>query len=88
MTKSKIFTLVQFSFLFVFSKLDPCITQTDLSTLFIFQTQPVTARSLETMIRLASAHAKSRLCKTVDLEDAQAAIELVEFAYFKKVGIP
>ena len=37
------------------------------------------------MIRLSTAHAKCRLSKTVDLEDAQAAVELIEFAYFKKV---
>ena len=51
-----------------------------------FQTQPVTARSLETMIRVSTAHAKARLSKTVDLEDAQSAVELLQFAYFKKVG--
>jgi DNA replication licensing factor MCM3 len=51
----------------------------------IARTQPVTARSLETMIRLSTAHAKCRLSKTVDIIDAQAAVELVEFAYFKKV---
>ena len=50
------------------------------------QTQPVTPRCLETMIRLATAHAKCRLSKTIDIEDAQAAIELVQFALFKKVG--
>lgn len=53
--------------------------------LFHLQTQPVTARALETLIRLSTAHAKARLSKTVDLEDSQSAIELVQFAYFKKV---
>ncbi|WAR16668.1 MCM3Z-like protein [Mya arenaria] len=38
-----------------------------------------------TMIRLATAHAKCRLSKTVDLKDAEAAVELIEYAYFKKV---
>ncbi|XP_021374912.1 zygotic DNA replication licensing factor mcm3-like isoform X1 [Mizuhopecten yessoensis] len=51
----------------------------------VARTQPVTARALETMIRLSTAHAKARLSKTVDLEDAQACVELVHYAYFKKV---
>lgn len=37
------------------------------------------------MIRLATSHAKARLAKTVDLEDAEAAVELIQYAYFKKV---
>ena len=37
------------------------------------------------MIRLSTAHAKARLSKSVGVEDAQAAIELVQFAYFKRV---
>lgn len=49
------------------------------------RTQTVTARALETMIRLSTAHAKCRLSKTIDLKDAEACIELIQYAYFKKV---
>uniref|UniRef100_A0A8B9K640 DNA replication licensing factor MCM3 n=1 Tax=Astyanax mexicanus TaxID=7994 RepID=A0A8B9K640_ASTMX len=51
----------------------------------IARTSPVTARTLETLIRLSTAHAKARMSKSVDLVDTEVAVELVQFAYFKKV---
>jgi DNA replication licensing factor MCM3 len=57
----------------------------DLDQSDLARTQVVTVRALETMIRLATAHAKARLSRLVELEDAEISMELVHFAYFKKV---
>jgi DNA replication licensing factor MCM3 len=52
------------------------------------QTSPLTARTLETLIRLSTAHAKSRLSAKVDERDAMAAEEILRFALFKEVLKP
>jgi DNA replication licensing factor MCM3 len=45
----------------------------------------LTARTLETLIRLATAHAKARLSPKVQVGDAKAAEEIMRFALFKEV---
>jgi DNA replication licensing factor MCM3 len=52
------------------------------------RTSPLTARTLETLIRLSTAHAKTRLATTVTERDAMAAEELLRFALFKEVLRP
>ena len=47
---------------------------------------PVTARSLETIIRLSSAHAKVRLSTTVTVQDVEMAVELMSFVLFHEIG--
>jgi DNA replication licensing factor MCM3 len=51
------------------------------------RTLPITARQLETMIRLATAHAKLRLSLTVDITDARAAFDLLNFALYHETQI-
>jgi len=46
------------------------------------RTIPVTARSLETVIRLASAHAKARLSDEVQTQDCQNAMDILSFALY------
>lgn len=49
------------------------------------RTSPLTVRTLETIIRLATAHAKSRLSGRVEEQDAIAAEAILRFALFKEV---
>jgi len=49
------------------------------------KTSPMTVRTLETLIRLATAHAKARLSNRVEERDAAAAEGILRFALFKEV---
>jgi len=49
------------------------------------KTSPMTARTLETLIRLATAHAKARLSSRVEQKDAEIAEAILRFALFKEV---
>ncbi|KAI1954986.1 MCM DNA helicase complex subunit [Ophidiomyces ophidiicola] len=49
------------------------------------RTSPMTARTLETLIRLSTAHAKARLSNRVDEKDAKVAESILRFALFKEV---
>ncbi|RMD40381.1 hypothetical protein DV735_g4741, partial [Chaetothyriales sp. CBS 134920] len=51
------------------------------------RTAPMTARTLETLIRLSTAHAKARLSATVTRQDAVVAEEVLKFALFKEVPV-
>jgi hypothetical protein len=50
------------------------------------QNLPITARSLETIIRLSTAHAKARLSESVENEDVECAVELMHFVLFHEIG--
>ncbi|OQE21350.1 hypothetical protein PENSTE_c012G05137 [Penicillium steckii] len=49
------------------------------------RTSPITPRTLETLIRLSTAHAKARLSNRVDDKDAKHAEAILRFAMFKEV---
>lgn len=49
-------------------------------------TSPITVRTLETLIRLSTAHAKARLSSHVEEADVEVAEEILRFALFKEVS--
>ncbi|SPQ99967.1 unnamed protein product (mitochondrion) [Plasmodiophora brassicae] len=50
------------------------------------QTLPVTARLLETLIRLSTAHARCRLAKEIGLVDCERALEILQYAMYTEVA--
>ncbi|KAG6331169.1 hypothetical protein ID866_7918 [Astraeus odoratus] len=50
------------------------------------KTAPLTARTLETLIRLSTAHAKARLSAKVEQQDAVIAEEIMRYALYKEVA--
>ncbi|KAF8559368.1 ATP dependent DNA helicase [Imleria badia] len=50
------------------------------------KTTPLTARTLETLIRLSTAHAKARLSAKVEQDDARVAEEIMRYALYKEVA--
>ncbi|KAI6648191.1 DNA replication licensing factor Mcm3 [Oopsacas minuta] len=100
---SKIFTLPFFiKYVQVARALKPSLTTTasdlisteytrlrsqDLTHTDIAKTQPVTARTLESLIRISTAHAKARISKYVEAIDVEVAISLINYAYFKDVSM-
>ena len=45
---------------------------------------PITVRTLETLIRLGTAHAKLRLSDTVTIEDIQVVFKILNFCIFSE----
>jgi len=54
----------------------------DLRTKADDRTLPVTARCLESLIRIATAHAKVRLASLIESRDCQAALKFLSFALY------
>ena len=55
------------------------------NTVHLERTLPVTPRTLETLIRLATAHAKLRLSHVIEDEDVQVAESMLRFCLYKEV---
>jgi DNA replication licensing factor MCM3 len=51
-----------------------------------FRAVPITVRTLETLIRLSTAHAKLRLAKVVAKKDCEIAFEMLMFALYHETG--